>query len=445
MKFKSIIAGALIAAFGLVSCSSDESLDADGNKVAGEPTYAAFSFKVGDTGVRATDPNADVSETTVSSAKVYIFSEGVLENAVVPQLTGTTTEPIETTTGLKMVYVVTPASTTFEDSFTPTVGSTTLTAFEDALTTASVSVIAADKAFLMAGGKQQVVSKCTREEAAANPVSITVTRSAAKMQLKVSPETEVRASIAATFNQFSFGIAQASRTMYLLGADDHFTSRGTKIDGAYSNFETLPADYTNFYVDAVDEFCPDAARSRYCGENYQQTEPVAGTSTFALIRGKATPTNIYNNATLTDGTFYVVALNNPQTASWIFLQDSSNKQLYFGSRADAEGYITANNLNDDIAAGQPQWAVYEYTNGICYYRLDITTDQNESAAKNLRFRVMRNTFYQAIVNKIDALGAPTPGGVVPDPDQPVEPSAWLACTIDIKAWTVCSMGDQVLK
>lgn len=446
MQFKTLIAAALAATVGLASCSSDEDLNPDSNKARGESTYASFSFTVGDAATRADDPNADAVETTVGSVKVYVFSDGVLELATVPSLNRSVTEPVETTTGLKTIYLVTPAETTFEAGFAPVAGTTTLEDFENALTTAAASVIARGNAYLMAGGKQHVISKCTKEEAAANPVNITITRSAAKMQLMVSPETEVRASINAAFAQFSFGIAQSSKTMHLLAGDNRFTSLGAKTDGAYGNFETLPADYTGFYVDAVDAFCKDADKSRYCGENFQKDEPVSGTATFALIRTKVTPANIHNGGTLTDGTFYVIALNNPATASWVFLQDDSNRQMYFATQTDAESYITANDLNKDIEEGQPKWAVYEYKNGLCYYRLNITTDQDESHALNLRYRVMRNTFYQATVTRIDALGAPNPGGVVPDdPDQPVEPSAWLVCRIDIKPWTVCSMNDQVLQ
>lgn len=446
MQFKTLIAAALAATLGLASCSSDEDLNPGANKATGESTYASFSFTVGDASTRADDPNADAVETTISSLKVYIFSDGVLETSVVPTLNRTVTEPVETTTGQKMIYLVTPAETVFENGFTPVAGSTSVSQFEAALTTAAKATIAKENAYLMAGGKQHVISKCTKEEAAANPVVITVTRSAAKMQLMVSPETEVRASLNAAFDNFSFGIAQASRTMYLLAGDNHFTVTGQKTGGFYTNFEQLPADYTGFYVGAVDAFCKDADKSRYCGENFQQLEPVAGTTTFALIRSKVTPANVYNNASLTDGTFYVIALNNATSASWVYLQDDNNRQLYFGSKADAEAYVTSHNLNEGIEAGQPRWAVYEYTNGLCYYRLNITTDQDESHAKNLRFRVMRNTFYQATVNKIDALGAPYPGGVVPeDPDQPVEASAWLACTLDIRPWTVCNMNDQVLQ
>lgn len=446
MQFKTLIAAAFAATLGLASCANDEDLNPDSNKASGESTYASFSFTVGDAATRAEDPNADVVETTVNSVKVYVFSDGVLELATVPSLNRSVTEPVETTTGQKTIYLVTPAETTFENGFAPVVGTTTQSDFEAALTTAAKSTIAKDNAYLMAGGKQHVISKCTKEEAAANPVNITVTRSAAKMQLMVSPETEVRASINAAFAQFSFGIAQSSKTMYLLAGDNHFTARGEKVDGAYSNFETLPADYTGFYVDAVNEFCKDSDKSRYCGENFQQNDPVAGTTTFALIRSKVTPANIYNGGTLVDGTFYVIALHNPLTASWVFLQDDSNRQMYFASQADAENYITENNLNDGIEAGQPVWTVYEYKNGLCYYRLNITTDQDESHSLNQRFRVMRNTFYQATVTRIDALGAPNPGGVVPeDPDQPVEASAWLVCSIDIKPWTVCFMNNQVLQ
>lgn len=445
MKFKTLIAALLAATFGLTSCSSDEDLNPSANRTTGESTYASFSFTVGDAATRAEDPNADPVETTVNSVRIYIFSDGVLENSFTPTLDRTATEPVETTTGSKMIYLVAPADITYENGFIPAIGSTTVTDFESALTTASVSAIARENAYLMAGGKQHVISKCTKEEAAANPVNVTITRSAAKMQLKISPETEVRASINATFAEFSFGIAQASKTMYLLGGDNHFTSRGEKVDGSYSNFETLPSDYTGFYVDAVDDFCKDSSKSRYCGENFQQNEPVAGTATFALIRSKVTPSNIYNGGTLTDGTFYVIALNNPGTASWIFLQGNDHRQMYFATEAEAEQYISDNRLNQGIEAGQPVWAVYEYKNGLCYYRLNITTDQDESHARNLRFRVMRNTFYQATVSKIEALGAPNPGGVIPDPDQPVEPSAWLVCRIVIKPWTVCSMNNQVLQ
>ena len=447
--FKKLVVAAIATTslLQLASCAQQNEFDADSNKGKGESTYASFSFKIDNPATRAEDGNADAVETTVSSVKLYIFSDNVLETAIVPTLNRTETEPVETTTGRKMIYVVTPAETLFENGFTPSVGTTTLSQFEQALTKASASVIAKENTFLMAGGRDYVVARCTKEEAKARPVSITLTRSSAKMQLKIAEDTEIRESIGAAFSEFYFGIAQASRNMYLIGADDHYTSLGTKTagSGTYSNFETLPSDYTGFYVPAVNEFNSKASDSRYCGENYQKEEPMSGSTTFALIKSKVTPAEVYGGSALTEGTFWVIALNDSKTASWIFLQNEG-RQLYFASKADAENYISTNKVNEGIEEGAQKWAAYEYKEGICYYRLNITTDQEESHAKNLRFRVMRNTFYQATVTKIDALGSPTPGGVIPDdPDQPVEPSAWLVCKISLKPWTVCNMGDQVLQ
>lgn len=434
------------------ACSSDESLLAEQNvSQRGDDTYAAFSVSFNSTGSRdiTADVNADPLEQQINTLNIYIFSGGMLEVAEQTQVDeNNKTKAIAVTTGRKVVYAVagTPA---FANGFTPEVDKTLQSAFEEALfeslskDIASVTETGGEKNgnFIMSGREEADVVKRTQEEAKANPVKIALDRAAAKVQVTYDTAegaVEIRSTINAGFSQPKFGLGQQARRMYV-NLGNRFTFLGTPAEdnatGTYPGLVPLVQDEL-VLIDAPATSQKYFANNLYTAENVAEA-PTTGNVTFALVRLTCTPKKVYNDGALTDGTFYVAALNNPATATWLFAADEDYNNIYFATKEEAESYIAAKSLTN--------YKAYEYTNGNAYYRVNIVHDKNiavdesngvtEAAYLSAKYRVVRNNYYRINVTAVTALGAPTGPGVVPvDPTTPIEQDSWIAAEIDVNAW-----------
>lgn len=114
----------------------------------------------------------------------------------------------------------------------------------------------------------------------------------------------------------------------------------------------------------------------------------------------------------------------------------SYEYKYFASKSDADSWITTNHSGDDT------WASAEYTNGYCYYRLNIRDIRETDVPK--RYSVLRNNYYKVNITQIDDMGSNTPGGLVPeDPETPLETSTHISASITIEAWTTVDMNEPL--
>ena len=430
MNLKMIFAATALAAMTMSSCSSDTPVDPEANLVKGEKTYASFNVNLKSTGSRANgDDNADAVEQTISSVTLYIFSGGVLEKSATPEVTNNVTVPVEITTGEKIIYVVTSDHLNFSSTFEIAEESTLLADFEKQLASALATDIAVSDEFLMIGSQKASVVKCTEAEAKAKPVKVTVTRAAAKLQVKYDTEAvTVRPTLNAAFGDAEFAVAQSSRQMYVTLKDGMYTPQGTASNGVYSGYEAISTPIEDgYFIDAVDNFTPSYDESKYTGENVVE-KPVTGNTTFALVRLKVTPNAYYNNGRAnSNGDFWVAARNDAKTATWIFASDESYNLLYFATERAAKDYISAAKLGSAYTA-------VKYAEGMSYYRVNIITD-NTATDFSQKYCVKRNNYYKINVTDIKALGAPTAPGVVPtDPDQPLESDSWLAADITCADW-----------
>ena len=430
MNLKMIFAATALAAMTMSSCSSDTPVDPAANLVKGEKTYASFNVNLKSTGSRANgDDNADAVEQTISSVTLYIFSGGVLEKSATPELQGSVTVPVEITTGEKIIYVVTSDHLNFSSTFELTEESTLLVDFEKQLASALATDIADPEEFLMIGSQKASVVKCTEAEAKAKPVAVTVTRAAAKLQVKYDTEAvTVRPTLNAAFGDAEFAVAQSSRQMYVTLKDGMYTPQGTASNGVYGGYEPAPATFEDgYFIKTVTDFTPGYDESKYTGENVVAS-PVTGNTTFALVRLKVTPASYYNNGRAnSNGDFWVAARNDKKTATWIFASDESYNLLYFATEKAAKDYISAAKLGSAYTA-------VKYAEGMSYYRVNIITD-NTATDFSQKYCVKRNNYYKINVTDIKALGAPTAPGVVPtDPDQPLESDSWLAADITCADW-----------
>ena len=325
---------------------------------------------------------------------------------------------------------------------TAAVGSTQKS-FEEKIVAAlsgETSTIAVENQFVMVGKKADAAIT-QQEEAAAksNPVEITVTRAAAKVQMKYAADVPVAGKIGAAFGDARFTLVQGNKSMYIYRADGAVTPTGKKIDqkdensdGTYDHLTALKSTYgDDDFVVAQTDWDHSFAGSCYTAENVNEA-PKTGNSTFVMIRLKSTPTNVENGSSLTDGTFYMAVEYTDNSKKTV----KSYEYKYFASKTDAETWIT------NTHAGSDTWAAAEYTKGYCYYRLNVRDIRETDVPK--RYSVLRNNYYKVNITQIDDMGSNTPGGLVPtDPDTPLETSTYITASITVEAWTTVDMNEPL--
>lgn len=426
MKLRNLIPVAFAATVIMSGCSSDSPVDPSVNR-EGDTGYTAFSINVKGSSSRAdaSDQWADAVEQAVAGVDVYVFADGHLETSKTPQLNANVTAPIEVSVGAKTVYAV--ANSPFD--ITEVAKGTSIADFEAKLFASLKADVATPGHFPMVGSGTHTVVKNTESEARLNPVKLSVSRAAAKLQVRYSTAAvSINPSINASFSQAVYGATQCPKQMYVtLG--DNFTPLGTAPAAGIGTYPGLwtPASYNDaFFTAAVADFTADHTKSDYLGECVVST-PTTGRVPFALVRIKVTPSKIYDDKTLSaDGTFTVLARNDASTASWVFAADADYNLLYFAAETDATAYATSNSLSG--------YNAYTYTKGQAYYRINLITDP-EATSLSEKYRVVRNHFYKVNVTDVKALGAPTADGVIPtDPEQPLDADAWIAAEIEIADW-----------
>ena len=457
MNLKLILAATALAAMTLSSCSSDTPVDATQNIARGETTWATFNLSLPtDDGSRASngDPNAELTEQQIKTLHIYIFSNGILEidekitsGAAANKALG----PVKLTTGEKVVYAVAGDLKVDGATYTATVEKTRLSDFEGILFNALADDIAKSGNFLMAGNAEVTIVKST--EADPCKVNVNVRRAATKTQLKYGDSkgnVTVRPTINADFSGAKFTMMQLAEKMWLT-AGNYTPTGGESANGTYAGYTAVPETVAdNMFCNAVNTFDGKVANSRYTGEAYNE-HPVTGNTTFALVRLKAAPKSVctgYDTATGTydltgslgsDGTFYVLAKHDAETASYICAADKEYNILYFSDESVASNLITDAGFDES-------YEVFKYENGHTYYRVNLVTNPSAAADGPDKYCALRNHFYKISVTDIKALGAPNAPGVVPtDPDQPLESDAWLATTILIDPWTAVDMNNTTLQ
>lgn len=434
MRLKKMLSASAAGVMVLMTaCSSEEPAQSTPTAPVGEKTYASFSISMANVQSRAeADANADPVEQTIDAITLYIFSGGVLEQSFTPTISDSKTEAVEVTTGEKVIFAVANGSA---GSVTPEV--TTLANFRRQLRSSSVTAIATENNFDMTGSATAVITKCTKAEAEAAPISLGVSRSAAKVQVKYDPEgVTVRPTLRAAFGDGHFTIAQSTKQMRLVLDKANPIEAGAAASGIYANYEQL-ASAPVWKATLTEGFSAAFSRSLYTGESYN-AEPVTGNTTYAMVRLKVTPTAVYNNEPLaSDGTFYVLARHDALHGSYVFASDADYNLLYFATEKDANAYKAEANLND-------QYEIQHYTEGLAYYRVNLQTETAEGAALAEKYSVIRNHFYRVNVTDVKALGAPTAGGTVPEnPDEPLEADAWLAAEISVDPWVAVDFNTSL--
>lgn len=450
---KRLFMGALagLALVGVVSCSSETPQDVEQNVLQlGDPTFANLSVYIKTAETRAdADDTTDPVEQVVSEINFFIFSNGVLEKHHKQMISSDIPEnvAVPVSTGTKTIYAVTTGILDNNDAVKEKL--TTSAKFEEILMSAlcndrSTGVnIATSRKFVMIGKETKVyITKCTEEEAAKeNPVKIGIDRAAAKVQV-IYPDNSnstgventavvIEPNLNARFINPYFDVAQSIKQMRLItdASKSAWSPIGTKDGtGTYSGFNEVNSSSLSF-IAAPRVSNPGFESNKYTGECVTEN-PVTGNSSFAVVKIKCEPKSIYNNASLTDGTFYVLAYNYKTSGTWSFVSGEDKKMLYFATNSEAEAYKNTNGI------ALENYSVYQYINGITYYRIDLVHDMDLNDGGTELHRILRNNYYRARVKSIEALGSPTVEGLVPeDPDTPIQKDSYLSAEITVNPWT----------
>lgn len=428
MKKVNLFILSALTMMAVVGCSKDaDRIETD--SAPGMDTYASFSVQVKAPGTYATTPtdnNGVAEEQAIVALKMYIFNGGVLET--IGDITldannkGTTT--LKTSTGAKVIYAVANAN----DEMKMTAGQT-LDQFKAKAVAALTADIAATGDFVMVGTVNVTLTEQTEDAAKNNPIGINVSRAAAKVNMKYDPATvKVNAKLKGAFSDASYQLMQMNTKMFLPRTGYELTPNGatdTQVDvAADGTYDHLTATTEGVYLTAANNWNVSFATSAYMAENVNEV-PVSGNTTFTLVRLKYAPIEAEiagTDKTLVNGTFYIV-------------------------KEGAASTIYANKIEADAAqaAITPGVDAKEYTNGLCYYRMNLR-DITKTELRE-KYCVLRNHFYKVNITEVNSIGgnSPTdPEVIVPvDPETPLETETHISADITIQPWNAIEMNEPL--
>ncbi|WP_287636134.1 Mfa1 family fimbria major subunit [Bacteroides sp.] len=80
--------------------------------------------------------------------------------------------------------------------------------------------------------------------------------------------------------------------------------------------------------------------------------------------------------------------------------------------------------------------IFQYTGGICYYRVNVEDNMDgKTEANNLFYSVMRNRFYNVNISRITSIGYPADEDVTVDPTDPINQKTYMQAHITVEPWT----------
>lgn len=440
-QMKSFLTLAL-ALTALASCNNENEIPGTNPEVTGVPTHAAFSVKVSSTAnTRATaedDANGVAEEQKIGSLKVFIFNGGVLETTGDITLDannqGTTT--LTTTTGPKEIYAVANPKTDMTLNVGQTLDEFKALAVNAGTTSATPDEnIAGENVFTMIGSVVTTLTEKDETAAKSNPIDITVSRGAAKVQMQYDPQKVTQnQNLKGQFTDPKYLVAQMNTKMFLPRKDYELTPNGKDGDPyqkdednnyTFDHLTAVPADMTDA-KDAVNPWDHTFANSFYTAENVNEV-PSTGNTTFALVQLKYTPDNSEiqgtNKSLAVDGTFYLL---------W-------NKQNGTGTI-----YADQTEVNTAQQQDQTNLEVKTYTGGLCYYRVNLR-DITKTVLTE-KYCVLRNNYYKINITQINSLGgtSTTDPTIVPtDPDTPLETETHISADITVAAWNPIIMNEPL--
>lgn len=428
MKSFLTLAFALIA---LAGCNKEDAIPGMNPEVTGVPTYGAFSINVKATATtRDGDSNADTVELKIDSVRLFVFSGGVLENLgdiVVNPDTHKGATALLTTTGEKEIYAVANPRA----DMTLALG-TTLADFKKLAVAAASTDIAASGKFVMIGKTTTtLLTPKTQEQALANPIPISVSRGAAKVQMRYKDgDVIVNGSLKGTFTDPKYLLAQTNTKMFLPREGYELTPKGataeqtaaTPAGSTYSHLAAIPADMTGAKI-ATGDWDNTFANSCYTAENVNE-KPVSGNTTFVLVQLKYTPaTSEITGGALVDGTFYAACDKTTHRCTTIYAtKDACDAAVVLGTNLETK----------------------TYTGGLVYYRVNLR-DITKTTLQE-KYCVLRNSYYKVNITQINSLGGDKttdPDVIAPSGTNPLETDSYISAEITVEPWNAIVMNEPL--
>lgn len=245
-----------------------------------------------------------------------------------------------------------------------------------------------------------------------NNLSMTLTRTAAKVQLKMADSLTFKDF---TFTSPKYMVVQSAKLMGLIPTQDICKSTES-LHGTYSNYTAhssagfvdndfyyIESNYTG-YKTSVASFTNDGV-CFYLPENIV-SNAVSGNTSFVSVRIKAKPKKCvtsfdFDNRTFTksdfSGThFYAVGKRDLDNAVLSYALGPENEVLVFANSGTADQYTIALNAS----SGSNLYSTIIFDNGYMYYRVNIKHDDE--------YKVLRNHFYRIELTGINSLGYDKP-------------------------------------
>ncbi|WP_293913670.1 MULTISPECIES: Mfa1 family fimbria major subunit [unclassified Sphingobacterium] len=405
--------------------------------------------------------NGTANESKINTIDVFLYNEdGGLTPAGYKRFTGaeanlSTPKTIETKTGKKRIYIGINLPVSLADQLKADFS------FMQSPYDVNMEQLATPNDGVMMFN--QAVASLTIKEGndPDNKISIPVARLLAKAGILQGANLSLNTQGGAV-SDLQYTVGQRNKKIFIGNLFDFKDANWTFIDRT-ANAAAYNAAFTgvlNTAYQAVDAkgTATNALKTVYIPENTSEKSEHTQL-TYIQVRSKFTPTTIQAGGTLpADGTFYV-----------LFAQEGTNNythQLYFSTLAAAEQEAAKDRWKVTTTVGGvpttvSQTAILTYEKGLCYYRLYLNEDQAGGANKA---GILRNTFFNAQITKINGLGTPkegqvpgepgTPGnpggGVKPtnpvDPEKPIVPGnvdANIEATISITPWKLVTSEHEI--
>lgn len=391
-----------------------------------------------DLSVEGTRADVD-NEAIVKVFDVYIFNENsVLEKGPVPFSKSSDTREaiVETTSGLKTIYVVAGMHTTdrFEGSVTP--GTTTIDEFESLAFSSNRGALINDNGFLMIGKSRptQIIKSSQTDIPLSNKISVPLVRTMAKATMNF----QSMEALGLNFTGAQFAVAQTADKMTVKESP----AAVTKAEGqsTYSGLSTAKTGDTNPTM----VYYP-ASSPLYMAENIASSH-VSGNTTFISIALTATPKTAYSCAAgsnpelienpIMTSTFYAVGLEYSAVGTVVYATTSDNAPYYFNDSEQASNY--AAKLNADLGLTDPakQYKAITFTEGKVYYRVNIDTPEDYDTDDYGTHSVLRNKLYNLTIKSVNRLGSGNEDLLFPsEPDTKLDmTSAFIDAIFTVVPW-----------
>ena len=473
MKTRSFILSMGVAALLFAACSNDENyvrepeINGGGAQsvVEGEPTYASFAVKWGDspTQSRATEATGGDNDNQIGDVTVLIFNyqTKVLENKlVITPAAGTASGTYLITSGNKRIYAFANLNT---DSGKAGIDglkvkeSTVdhmLALVSESGTALGQTATHVPMATIDDGLPKEVKNGIEENNAdAQNKIELTMVRMIAKAKL-VLATGNAQTGVADKLKVRGFAVNNVPTDTYVV---QHASGGVIKSPLYDKTWGTTP----DVNVTAADFMPIETTYTNQVGNFYYLTENTSpsflkGSATHFILNAVYIPERIITSARFDVATQNLIFTYNENPGEgdcerYCYVTESPKgdvipTQVYFSTQGVLNAAIDAYNVGVKqdptkvIAADAVKYN--EYTTG-SYYRINIGEGVD---AENTVFGVKRNTAYTVTVNTVTGPGFNKPDGndgATGDPIDPIDQKTYLKVSITVAPWGTADQNVDI--